>query len=93
MAEFAYNNAKYASMGYTSFELNCGYHPRVSYKENIDPYSKSKVGKKLTKELKNLMAACRKNLNHTQGLQKRAHDKGTKPKSYASSEKVWLNSK
>ena len=27
MAEFAYNNAKNASTGFTSFELNCEYHP------------------------------------------------------------------
>ena len=27
MAEFAYNNAKNASTGFTLFELNCGYHP------------------------------------------------------------------
>ena len=39
------------------------------------------------------MAACRENLQHAQELQKRAHNKKTKPKSYASSEKVWLNSK
>ena len=29
MAEFAYNNAKNASTGYTPFKLNCGYHPRM----------------------------------------------------------------
>ena len=27
MAEFAYNNAKNPSTGYTSFKLNCGYYP------------------------------------------------------------------
>ena len=27
MAEFAYNNAKNASTGFTPFKLNCGYHP------------------------------------------------------------------
>ena len=32
MAEFAYNNAKNASTGLTPFELNCGFHPRASYK-------------------------------------------------------------
>ena len=35
MAEFAYNNAKHDSTGYTPFELNCGYYARVSYKEDI----------------------------------------------------------
>ena len=37
--------------------------------------------------------ACRENLNNVQKLQKRAHNKGTKPKSYVFSKKIWLNSK
>ena len=40
MSEFAYNNAKNASIGITPFELNCEYHPQVSYKEDLDPRSK-----------------------------------------------------
>ena len=43
MTEFTYNNAKKASAGYTSFELNCGFYPRVSYKEDVDPRSRSKT--------------------------------------------------
>ena len=58
MAEFAYNNAKNASTGYTPFELNCGYHPRVSYKEDLDLRSQSKNAEELSSELRNLMAAC-----------------------------------
>ena len=42
MAEFAYNNAKNASFNHMSFELNFGYHLRMSYKEDIDPCSKNK---------------------------------------------------
>ena len=93
IVEFAYNNAKHASTEYMAFELNCGYHPRVSYEENVDPCSRSKAADELTEELKNLMAAYRENLQHAQELQKRANDKGTKPRSYAPGEKVWLNSK
>ena len=93
MAEFAYNNAKHASMGYTSFELNCGYHPCVFYEEDVDPHFRSKAADKLTEKLSNLIAAWRENLQHAQELQKQAHNKGTKPRSYTSSEKVWLNSK
>ena len=93
MAEFAYNNAKYASMTYMRFELNYGYHLYVSYEEDVDPYSRSKAADELIKKLRNLMAACRENLQHAQELQKRAYDKRTKPRSYAPSKKVWLNSK
>ena len=81
MAKFAYNNTKNASTGYTPFELNCGYHPRVSYEEDIDSCSKSKSADDLAKELRELMAMCQENLQHAQDLVKRAHDKGTKPRS------------
>ena len=43
MVEFAHNNAKNASTSYTSFELNCGFYRRVSYKEDVDPRCKSKT--------------------------------------------------
>ena len=39
------------------------------------------------------MTVCWENLNHVQEIQKQAHSKGVKPKSYAPSDKVWLNSK
>ena len=93
MADFTYNNAKNASIGHTLFELHCGYHPRMSYKEEVDPRSKSKSAHKLSAELRELMIVCRENLHHAQELQKRAHDKGVKPRSYAPGDKVWLNSK
>ena len=55
MAEFAYNNAKNASTSHTPFELNCAYHPRVSYEENIDPRSKSKSADDLANDLRELI--------------------------------------
>ena len=64
IAEFAYNNAKNASTGYTLFELNCGYHLWVSYKEDIDPRSKSKSADKLLAELQELMTICRENFHY-----------------------------
>ena len=93
MAEFAYNNAKNASIGHTLFELNCGYHSCVSYKKDLDTCSKLKTVEELSSELQNLMAVCQQNLHHAQELQKRAHDKGVKPRSYAPGDKVWLSSK
>ena len=93
MAEFAYNNAKNASTGHMPFELNCGYHPRVSYKEDFNSHSQFRSADELLAELRELMIVCRKNLHHAQELQKRAHNKGVKLWSYAPGEKVWLNSK
>ena len=93
MAEFAYNNAKNASTGHTPFELNCGYHPCVSYEEDLDPRSKSKTAEELSSKLRNFMAVCQQNLHHAQELQKRAHDKGVKPQSYVLGNKVLLSSK
>ena len=93
MAKFAYNNAKNASTGYTPFELNCGYHLWFSYKEDLDPRSKSRTAEELSSELRELMTVCQQNLHHAQELQKQAHDKGVKPRSYAPGDKVWLSSK
>ncbi len=47
MAEFAYNNAKNASTGHTPFELNYGYHPRVSFEEDVDLHSRSRSANEL----------------------------------------------
>ena len=60
MAEFAYNNAKNANTDYTPFELKCGYYPRVSYEEDLDPRSRSKAADELADNLRNFMTTCRK---------------------------------
>ena len=88
MAEFAYNNAKNASTGYTPFELNCGYRPRMSYEEEVDSRFKSKSADKLSAELRELMIVYQKNLQQAQKLQKQAHDKGVKPRSSILGDKV-----
>ncbi len=93
MAEFAYNNAKNTSTGHTLFKLNCGYHPKVSFEEDIDLRSRSRSANELAKELRELMEVCCQNLFHAQELQKRAHDKRIKSHSYAPDEKIWLNSR
>ena len=76
-----------------SFELNCKYHLCVCHKENVNICFRSKADDELTEELRNLMAACRKNIYYAQELQKQAYNKRTKPRSYTCNEKVWLNSK
>ena len=93
MAEFAYNNTKNTSTDYTPFQLNDKYHLWVFYKEDINPHSKSKSANKLLVELQELITICRKNFYHAQELQKQTYNKSVKPRSYAPSDKVWLNSK
>ena len=93
MAEFAYNNAKYTSIGYILFRLNCRYHQCISYKKDVNPHFRSKTANELTEKLKNLIATWKKNLQYAQELQKRANNTRTKPRSYAFDKKVWLNSK
>ena len=93
MAEFAYNNAKNASINHTPFELNYGYHPRVFFKKDTNPRFRSKTADELLAELWKLMIIYRKNLYHAQKLQKQTDNKGLKPKSYTLGDKVWLNSK
>ncbi len=70
MAKFAYNNTKNTSTSHTPFELNCGYHPRAFYKQDVDPRSQSKSANELATELRKLMAVCRENLQHVQELPK-----------------------
>ena len=93
MAKFAYNNAKNSSTGHMPFELNCDYHPCVSFEEDTDPRSQLKSADGLSAELQDLITVCREKLYHAQELQKRANNKDVKPKSYAFGDKVWLNSK
>ena len=58
MVEFTYNNIKNARTGFILFELNCEYHPWVSYQEDLDPRSKSRTVDKLSSELQKLMTVC-----------------------------------
>ena len=84
---------KNTSTGYTPFELNCDFYLRVFYKEDVDPRFRSKTADQLATELQTLMFLCGENLQHTEELQKRYHDKHVKPKGYVPKDKIWLNSK
>ena len=64
MVEFAYNNTKNASSGHTPFELNCDYHFWMSYEEDVNPYSQSKLADELLAKLRKLIIVCQKNLYH-----------------------------
>ena len=76
-----------------NFQLNCGYYFRMLYKDNINHYPKSKSADNLSAKLRELMIVCRENLYQAQKFQKRAQNKGVKPKNYILNNKIWLNSK
>ena len=63
------------------------------YEEKADLYSKFKSVNKLSAELRELIIVCQENFYYAQEIQKRAYNKGVKPKSYALNDKIWLNSK
>ena len=73
--------------------MNSGYYPRMSYKGEDNPSPQSKSADKLSEELKELIVVCYENPHHAQKLQKQAHNKEVKLKSFALDEKIWLNSK
>ena len=73
-------------MDHIPFDLDCGYHFWLSYKEKIDFYFKSKSADKLSAELRKLLTVYSENLHH-------AHNKGINLKSYLPCNKFWLNSK
>ncbi len=87
-AEFVYNNITNASTGHTLFKLNCGYHTRVSFEEDVDPQLRSRSTKKLAEELRELIEVCCQNLLHTQEMQKKARNKGVKSHNYAPGKKI-----
>ncbi len=88
IAKFAYNNAKNTSTRHIPFEHNCGFHSQVLFKEDVDLRSKSRLANKLADELRELMKICCQNLLHAQKLQKRAHIKRIKNRSYILGKKI-----
>lgn len=66
MAKFAYNNTRNTSIAHTSFKPNRGFYAKTSYKEDVHPWFKSKVANIVAKELRELAAICRKNLQYAQ---------------------------
>ena len=93
MAEFTYNNAKNTSSSHTPFKLNCSYHSKVLFEEDVNSHSRSRLTDELAEELRELMEVCCQNLLHAQMLKKRVYDKGIKSRSYALVENIWLNNK
>ena len=68
MTKFTYNNMKNTSTGYSSFDLNYGVYPRVFYKKDVDPCSKSKAVDEPVTKFRERTNAYQENLHHMQEL-------------------------
>lgn len=80
-------------MAHTCFDINCGYHLKISYKKNVDPYSKSRSLDKVATVIHKLIFVYKDNLQYIQKPQKRFYDQDAKQQSDAPSLKVWPNMK
>ena len=93
MTKFSFNNTKNTNIGHILFKFNCKFYLQVLFKEDIDLRLRSCSTSKLAKELKKQIEIYYQNLLHIWKLQKKIYNKGVKSHSYATSKKVWLNSK
>lgn len=62
MAEFVYNNLRQASIMMSFIEALLGYHPRMSYENNCDLQSKSRLTNENTATLCDLIKELKTNL-------------------------------
>ena len=56
MVEFIYNIPKNASTQYIFFEFNYKYYQYISYKDNVNLYTRSKLADKQATKNRNLIA-------------------------------------
>ncbi len=68
IAKFAYNNTKNARIGHILLKLNCDYHPKFFFDEDIEFCSKFCSANELAEELEELMEVCYQNLLYAQEL-------------------------
>ena len=64
MAKFTYNYLKNTSIGHTLLKPNYSFYPQLSYEEDVNSYSQSKLAAKLATKLRELMAVCKEKLKH-----------------------------
>ena len=93
MTEFAYNNLRQASTMMSPFEALLGYYPQMSYKDNCDLQSKSRLADENATALRDLMKELKTNLAESQERQTFYHNKNVKNRSYRPRKSVWLSEK
>lgn len=88
MIEFAYNNVKNANIGHITLKLNYNYYFWMSCKKDFNFYLKSNSADGLLAELRKLIIIYKKNLYHSQKLQKQIYNKDVKSKNNTFGNKI-----
>jgi hypothetical protein len=90
--EFAINNAKSPSTGYSPFYLNYGAHPRTRITNQIPP-STLPVLQSIFQDRDHALVHARQLLQAAQDRQKRYADQSRRPHTFEAAQQVWLSSK
>lgn len=75
------------------FELNCSYHPCISFKDNNNLYSNFSLASKLANKPKDLILIYEQDELYSQELLIWANNNSINSCNYKLFEKIWLNNK
>ena len=53
-----YNNTKNTRIGHNPIKFNCGYHPKILFKDDVNSRLRSCFAIKLAKKMKKLIKIC-----------------------------------
>jgi transposase InsO family protein len=93
MAEFAINNARHTSTGFSPFFLNYGRHPRTPFDNRFPSVQSVPAAEARHAVLHEALTRARVAINEAQQRQQHAYNRGKKPASYTVGDLVLLSSK
>ena len=93
LAEFAYNNSKQESTGFTPFYANYGYHPRTPNTPKPMKHERTPSAVELAETMDQVVKKAKRMLEAAQQRQKAYADKSRRDVQYAVGEQVMLSTK
>ena len=92
LAEFAYNNSRHTSTGYSPFYAHAGYNPRLDVADRVPDREIPAVDARID-EIRAVRAQLEKRCVEAAKTQAMYHDKKITPRRYAVGDRVWLSGK
>lgn len=93
LAEFAYNNSKQVSTGYTPFYMNYGYHPRTPNSPKLSPSERNPMAVEVATTLDEVVRKAKSLLQAAQQRQKGYADAKRRHVEFAVGDQVLLSTK